>query len=535
MAPNTIRMSVKPNTKPTAAPVTAEEIRAAMQSVAADPAPKAAPAAPVDPALKSAILQVLEERDAQKKKADAEKSGANPDEGHVVGSNLNLQAHWSERGLTFTSPDKDFDVHIGGRLMGDAVFFRQSNQLKTTTAASGLVPRATGDNPGIGDLTDGFFMRRIRVIGDGTIWQVMEYRAEMDLENYNLLTFDELFVGAKDIPFFDTIRVGQCHVPFGLEAYSSSRFLPMMERSPLFDAFYQEFAPGIFWNKTMLDGRMTMQHMFHRIDNFSQFTPDSFGDGRYAYSGRISGLPIYENDGRCLLHLGLAYQWRKGANPADFNGGTTITLPPATVTTNTDLVRFRSRQGLRDAIGAEGDGARIVDTGNIIADNVQAVNAELLAYWGSAWVQAEACATHVGNAFYPASNAASSRGNLDYWGAYVQTGYFLTGEQRGYDQRFGKYSRVRPLEPFFLVRSDDGHFCHGWGAWELQYRFAYLDLTSDTTQGGLYTEHTVGLNWYWSDTIKLQANYIYGHRSVGIPTINSGFVQGLGLRFALEF
>ena len=105
------------------------------------------------------------------------------------------------------------------------------------------------------------------------------------------------------------------HVPFGLEAYTSSRFLPMMERSPLFDAFYQEFAPGIFTNTTFCDQRVTTQHMFHRIDNFSQFNGASFGDGKYAYSGRVSVLPIYENDGRCLLHLGLAYQWRKGSHP----------------------------------------------------------------------------------------------------------------------------------------------------------------------------------------------------------------------------
>src|SRR4029079_15812106 len=97
-------------------------------------------------------------------------------------------------------------------------------------------------------------------------------------------------------------------------------FLPMLERSPLFDAFYQEFAPGVFVNTTFLDDHITPQHMFHRVDNFAQFNGASFGDGKYAYSGRVSVLPIYENHGRELLHLGLAYQFRKGSPPLDFNG-----------------------------------------------------------------------------------------------------------------------------------------------------------------------------------------------------------------------
>jgi phosphate-selective porin OprO/OprP len=198
---------------------------------------------------------------------------------------------------------------------------------------------------------------------------------------------------------------------------------------------------------------MTMQHMFRRVDNFNQFNGASFGDGNYAYSGRVSFLPVYEDDGRCLVHLGAAYQVRTGALSQDFNGGTTLSsLPNPAVTTNTDLVR----PSLRDAVGLQGDSNRVVDTGNIIADDVQAVNGELLVYWNSLWLQSEAVLAHVDNAVYPASSAATRRGDLNYYGAYVQTGFFLTGDQRGYDRRMGKHDRVRPLENFFLVRDENG-------------------------------------------------------------------------------
>src|SRR5262249_37164104 len=147
-------------------------------------------------------------------------------------------------------------------------------------------------------------------------------KTEFDFENYNSITFDESYIGVRDLPFFDAIRVGQMHVPFGLEAYASSRWLSTLERSPQFDAFYQEFAPGIFFNETFLDQRITAQQMFHRIDYFNQFNGASFGDGRYAFTARVSGLPIYEDDGRYLVHLGAAYQFRTGSTPPDFSNGT---------------------------------------------------------------------------------------------------------------------------------------------------------------------------------------------------------------------
>src|SRR5262249_8454542 len=162
--------------------------------------------------------------------------------------------------------------------------------------------------------------------------------------------------------------------------------------------------------------------------------------------------------------------WRNGAIPSDFNNGTTLpSLPNPAVTQNINLFRFRSRVGIRDATGLQGDNTRIVDTGNILADDTLSVNGEFLLYWGPFWVQSETVLAHVDNAFFPASALATPRGDLNYYGSYVQVGYFLTGDNRGYDKRFGKFDRVRPLENFFLVRDENGCVQYGLGAWELTY------------------------------------------------------------------
>jgi len=497
-----------------------------------DPAPAANAPATDKPAADPPREKGAKEPD--EKKSDG---GDKPRPGFAVGDDLKFIASWDAGGLRFKTADEAFSTHIGGRLMTDEAWWTQSPGLRRSPIqpAGSPLREFTGVGPGIGDLQDGFYVRRARFMADGLIFQTVEFKTEFDFENYNNISFDESYVGARDLPFMDTLRIGQTHCPFGLEAFTSSRFLPMLERSPLFDAFYQEFAPGIFAGRSFLDQRLTTQHMFHRIDNFSQFNGASFGDGKYAYSGRVTGLPVYENEGRCLLHLGVAYQWRKGSPPLDFNGGTVLPSPPnPAVTDNTDLVRFRARPGIRDAVGLQGDGAKVVDTGDIIADGVHSVNGELMSYWGPLWLQSEACVAHVVNAVFPASAAATPRGGLTYYGVYAQVGYFLTGDNRGYDKRFGKYDRVRPLENFFLVRDEDGHVQYGLGAWELLYRYGYVNLNDDFVRGGTYGEHTVGLNWYWNSNIKFQFNYINGRRAVPAGA-ESGIVQGFALRGALEF
>ena len=134
--------------------------------------------------------------------------------------------------MRFKSANGDFVGHIGGRLMTDQVGGRNRR-----TSSHRCCPRIrlcdfqTGVGPGIGDLEDGFFVRRARFMGDGTIYRMIEFKVEFDFENYNNISFDESYVGVKNLPCFDAIRFGQMHVPFGL-SYTSSRFLPMIERSP---------------------------------------------------------------------------------------------------------------------------------------------------------------------------------------------------------------------------------------------------------------------------------------------------------------
>src|SRR5262249_46437925 len=154
----------------------------------------------IDERLKAKLAEI-----EAKKKADAEKKAA---EGTVVGDDLNMNVTWDWGGFRYKTADEAFSVHFGGRLMYDAVWWDQSPGLKrpaTLPRTSPLFGR-TGLGTGIGDLQDGFFIRRARVVGDGTIYQTVEFKVEFDFENLNSLTFDEMYVGMKDLPFIDAVR-----------------------------------------------------------------------------------------------------------------------------------------------------------------------------------------------------------------------------------------------------------------------------------------------------------------------------------------
>jgi phosphate-selective porin len=166
-----------------------------------------------------------------------------------------MNARWERlTGLTLETPNKDFTIHVGTRLQEDTVFFTQS---------PGLRPPAQ-----FGDLQDGTFFRRARIQTDGTFWEVFEWSTEFQFEQVRegIPQFDELFAGITKVPVLGTIRVGHQRVPQGLEGdqVSSSRAMTFLEKAPYTDAFYQNFAPGIWTGSSVLGEHLTWAAMVYR-------------------------------------------------------------------------------------------------------------------------------------------------------------------------------------------------------------------------------------------------------------------------------
>jgi phosphate-selective porin OprO/OprP len=511
-------------------------------------------------------LKDVKAKDDKKKEDKAQEDKAKADDFVKVGSKLKASASWNEGGyLWIKSEDESFTMHPGFWMHYDNVFWRESNALRTAPdgrPTAKFQGAATGvSSGGIGDLEDGTFFRRIRPFIEGTFWETFEYRLILALENnqFSSSGLDEFWVGENFIPIVGTVRVGHVKTTMGFEAdmTASSRTMTFMERSSYSDAIEenQNFMTGVWQCQNFFDQHATISSSFGRWDNGAS-SGAFFGDGQYAAGCRLTALPIYACDGRHWLHLGVAANWRNGAN--------NLTAGP------NRLFQLRARPELRDDTPAGQGGTpaaavaggaqtvpnansnRLVDTGTIAAHDQYILGLEMCYVMGPFSIQGEYGWNWVDRAFAVAASGANTIvPSRDYVfdGGYIQVAYTITGEARAYDRKYGTLARdyfgpKGPYENAWFVKDENGHCCWGLGAWEIAARYSYVNLNSGPApariEGGDMNGVTVGLNWYLNNNLKFQFDWVYDYRYAlpnngGGLVFPNGWTQGFGARMALSF
>jgi len=431
--------------------------------------------------------------------------------GEVVDNDLDLDVRWNH-GLEAKSADGDFRVHVGGRTQFDGVWLSAD---ETALAGAG----------GVGD-ADAVVFRRARLRVDGTLYEVFEWAVEYDFFNtvndnvglqpasdelgnvINVPAPTDVWWDFKQLPVVGTMRIGNMKEPIGLEHLTSSRFLDFMERSFNQDAFTgpfnNGFTPGVMLHKLTENERATLSlGVFKNTTNAFAF--DS-GDGEYAVTGRISGLPWYDepSQGRYLLHLGLSASHR---DPDD------------------GRIRVRSRGSLRNGPGATNP--VLADSGFFFTDSQDLIGAEAALVYGPWLLQAE----YIASLADGGSSGGVDRGTPYFYGYYAEVLYFLTGEHRPYDHDRGAFTRIVPHSNAFLVRTPE---CAGFGpgAWQIGARYSQLDLNHSGIEGGIIDDMTLGLNWFLNPNMKFQWNYVYTRRDA---LTGAGDIHCFGMRLAMDF
>jgi phosphate-selective porin OprO/OprP len=503
------------------------------------------------------VSDKLKDEAAKKKAADEQKKQEEASKWYQVGTEMGVKAEFRDGlFLWLSTPNNDFTMHIGEWMQYDNVFWTQSASPNLRASPDGRPGAKQGVASGaalggIGDLQDGTYFRRIRPFLEGTFWETGEYRLILALENDQFSTtgLDEFWVALKDIPLIGTVRVGHVKTPMGLEAdmTASSRTMTFMERSSYSEAIElnQNFVTGLWASNNYFDERATWSAAIFRQD-LSSSTGVFFGDGQYGAQGRLTALPIYECNGRHLLHVGISGGWRNGTNNLAVSPFRTFQL--------------RARPELRDSDpAADPAGAqpvpnandnRMIDTGSIVASNDWLMGLELLYIWGPLSVQAEYGWNWIDNAigFAPVGGtlnpALATAQNYVFNGGYVQLAYTLTGENRAYDKRIGTLDRYYygikgPYSPAWLVRDADGNLCCGPGAWEIAARYSYVNLNDGTglnrIAGGAMDGISVALNWYLNNNLSVMFDWVYNHRYDLASGVVPGYTQGYGMRVQMSF
>jgi len=347
-----------------------------------------------------------------------------------------------DNGLVLDAPGGKIELVFGARFLYDLAWFGQDDALEA----------------GFGDIANDTEMRRASITIDGKLGDRIEFRVQPDFADFNNETRD-VYIGFLNIPFFGRVRLGRQKEPIGLNEQTGQLNITFMERS-LNSTFTSNRNDGVSASRSFLDQRLEMKYGVYLGETSRE------GDRSLNLAGRITSLPIRKSE-REFLHLGFGYSLRQSKD-------------------NEAQLRSRPEANLAPFL---------VDTGVFGQETVNFFAPEVAWVQGPLSIQSELAVGRM---------SSEPLGNPVFWAAYLQTSFFLTGENRVYQSSEGRFGRVHPRSNFLFSR--------GPGAWEVAARVSRIDLNSGPVQGGKLLDFTAGVNWYLSPWVRFMANYVHSRR-----------------------
>ncbi len=423
------------------------------------------------------ILDILRQEGAIDPERYAELKAKEAEEARAAGSPAPDDWNISYRNvLTFERNDGRAKLAIGGRLQADFATIHVDDALESA------LPGGDGD---------GVEFRRARFYLQGELNERIFWKSQIDFST-GIVVLADAYIGIKGLGLLGTAKIGHMKEPFSLEELTSSKYITFMERSlpAVFDSA-RDF--GVSFSNTLHDERISWTAAVLAPTGPTGFSFSQSGD--FNIGARITGLPIYSDAGRALVHLGISAMYQaRNATP----------------------FRFRQRPEIHLA-------RQYFDTGPLASDGAGLLAIEFAGVCG---------AFHFASEWKQAWVDTTSLGNEQAYGGYISAGYFLTGEHRRYQKSNGTWSRVTPLEPF---DPDKGQ----WGAFEIATRYSYLDVDQGSLDGGSGQNISGALNWYLLSNLRISANYVYADvKDTGVGAAASrakGRIHAFQMRAQLEF
>lgn len=407
------------------------------------------------------------------------------------------------------SGHSDSRMKVSGRIHAD---------LWTFPADSPGVNGFESDDPNVSP-QDRIGFRRVRFGVGGDLPYNMLYKIEMEFAGGEASEFRDVYVGWDELPFLQTLLIGNQKRPYGLDHINSSRYNVFLERPFVIEAFNQDARRfGIASYGISDDLAWNWRYGYYNqrlIQDEGNYTSDHW-QGQFA--ARLANTLWWDeaSDGRGYAHWAVSGTWADTDQNATADNFADSGVSEA---------RFRHRPEARTD-------SRWLDTGVIPnADDYTLLGVEGVVNVGPVQVVGEHLETWVDRTGGPETRLH---------GSYAYVSYFLTGEHMPWERESGQLGRIKPFENFFLVDTCRGGCGHGLGAWQVAARWSYADFVDNDILGGIGESVTLGINWYWTPYARWQLNYIYGEieqndRNAAAGAPNFGNYQVLGTRFCVDF
>lgn len=353
--------------------------------------------------------------------------------------------------LEIRRTDGRHELRIGGRALFDGARIHYDEGLTRRTRPAGWRNEAD--------------VRQGRIFVSGRFFDHLEIKTEVDFAPEEP-SFADAYIGWRGLGPLGTVRFGHHKIPFSFEQQVSRLALVFMERSLISALDPSVRDVGFTFRNVVLDDRLRwVVGGFRTTEATGRFFSEPTS---WNLAGRVTGNPIFADEGRRVLHLGASLSHQFG-------------------NAETASVSQAPESFLAD---------RLVDTGTLPnANRVTRVGAEIVWVQGPVSLQGEWAQDFVWR------NGGSR--NVTFPGFYAQASWFLTGEHRPYDPKLGRFGPVQPKQRFAPWKG-------GWGALQLAARVSYIDLNDREINGGRQTDTTLGINWYLEAHLRLAFNWVHG-------------------------
>lgn len=328
--------------------------------------------------------------------------------------------------------------------------------------------------------------RAARLGIEGKAWKTIKYKFEADFADQDVDVKDAYLEWGGPV----TVTMGQFKTPNSLDEQTSSRHITFMERSTFTDAFGFDRQIGL--GLTLGNDNGAFKAGVFQGGNGTGNDDEGLtfaARGHYAFNLSDSGL----------VHVGGSLRFRDvGDDQGDFR------------------YRVRPPAHLSD---------RFIDAGSI-ADSDTFYGIELAALFGPFHVSGE-----YGIQEADLSAPAPGQSDPSFEGYYLEAGWFLTGEGKGYKASSGTWDRPKVNNPVH-----EG----GFGAWQIAARYDVTDLSDEGIFGGEQENLTFGVNWYLNRHSRIMANYTNSDVKDAFLVAANGAdgandIDSFGLRFQVDW
>jgi phosphate-selective porin OprO/OprP len=380
-------------------------------------------------------------------------------------------------------PAKGFTTKIDGRIFFDSYHFSGDRQSNTSSFHNDL------DYNGIKDL-------RVGVTGNG--YRNYAYKLDLFFGTGNTVEIRDVWLSASNVPFFDTLKVGHQRVEEGLSALQAgfhTMFIPFEGAD--FVHFYRfGISSRHLWAQDRLRFFAGLFEFKPVVQQNRNETVEHAGWGTIA-NVRLTYLPYISKDndgntdGKKFMLFGFNYGYYDVNHP---------------------------EQSFNERYGQLFGSLQRLNIDRV--DNYQQVGLEFAVQQGLFALLSE---TYLRTYHRTGSHNDSTINDLTIWGMYLEGRVFLTGDYRRFNAAQAVWGAVRLKHNLEFETKQDWNLAKYFGAWELAGKWSYTDLTNldNKELQGVFAprvhDFTLGLNWYWSERIRVMFNY-----SRIIPTDKTG-------------